>query len=262
MPYYGGKGRIGDHIGKVINKYIKSTGTGLYFEPFFGMGGVTVHIKAPKKLVCDANPSMVAMWKAVLNGKFRYPSKPISREKWGKYKFGKDTPLKGFFGVAQSFGANPYVGYTKDEARKIAQFNSTKRALKRLVPQLKNVKMCEKAGSYSNFEPKKCVVYCDPPYANTRCFAMKETAGFDSNKFWKIMDRWAKSNLVFVSEASPRKGWKTVWQMDLKTSGKLNKPRTEYLLMKGPKRLSPNSHVTNSHVTNSKRLERIKKMRK
>ena len=249
MPYYGGKSRFGAAIAAHINRWIRRTGARVYFEPFFGMGGVTAHIESGLasgvvRVVCDANVSQMAMWRALLHRtQMTLPKSPISKEQWRRHKFGPNTPLKGFFGVAQSFGSNPYVGYVQDEARRVSQFNSTKAAIERLLPRLRGV-VALPGASYTTFEPVGCVVYCDPPYANTRCFAMKETSKFDSAKFWDTMQRWSLRNLVFVSEASPRRGWRTVWMLASNKAGRLNKPRTEYLLMRGPKKLSASSIAT------------------
>lgn len=43
-----------------------------------------------------------------------------------------------------------------------------------------------------------CLVYCDPPYANTTKYT--GTPDFDTDKFWNVMREWSKDNDVYISE--------------------------------------------------------------
>ena len=69
--------------------------------------------------------------------------------------------------------------------------------------------------SYSEYNPKNCVIYCDPPYKGNKLnggINRKDFMGFNSEEFWKTMDIWSLSNQVFVSELNAPPNWKPIWE--------------------------------------------------
>ncbi len=53
---------------------------------------------------------------------------------------------------------------------------------------------------YLDYTPDNMLIYCDPPYSNTKEYT--SVRGFDSALFWSTMIQWAQNNTVFVSEYS------------------------------------------------------------
>lgn len=74
--YAGGKYRLEKHIARPIEEYEEgydthnlTTRKRPYFEPFVGMCGVMRHIGSGRKRVgCDLNLGVIAMWKGLQNG--------------------------------------------------------------------------------------------------------------------------------------------------------------------------------------------------
>jgi site-specific DNA-adenine methylase len=66
LRYLGGKSRIADVIVSYIQPYVnKSKG---YIEPFSGACNIGMKINHPVRVMCDANKSLITMWKSLLDG--------------------------------------------------------------------------------------------------------------------------------------------------------------------------------------------------
>ena len=51
---------------------------------------------------------------------------------------------------------------------------------------------------YKTLDLHNCLIYCDPPYANTTKYT--GTPDFDTDKFWDVMRKWSKDNDIYISE--------------------------------------------------------------
>lgn len=208
--YQGGKQQIGKQLHQAMtdietlmypNKKLQ------YFEPFMGFCGVLKHFASEYDRKCyatDLNPDIVAMWRAIQNG--WKPDGRCSRQKWNRLKESKPTPERTLYGHCCSFGGQFFNYYlsNRDYAK------SASKSVQKIASCLDNVSI-HNAASYSKFNPKNRLVYCDPPYANN-----KQQNGyfqrFDHDKFWKTMRRWSKNNLVFVSEYEAPDDFICIWE--------------------------------------------------
>jgi site-specific DNA-adenine methylase len=80
-------------------------------------------------------------------------------------------------------------------------------------------------GDYRELSPSGCVIYCDPPYADSYTFRITKTRGngtFDHDEFWRIMEVWSKKNWIYVSEKETPSGYECVLEKTLR-SGLRNK---------------------------------------
>ena len=66
---------------------------------------------------------------------------------------------------------------------------------------------------YREFCPKGCVVYCDPPYDETKEYGIAKA--FDRLEFWQIMRDWSRYNTVLISEQKAPEDFITVWEKDV-----------------------------------------------
>lgn len=86
--------------------------------------------------------------------------------------------------------------------------------------EFKNIKfgVCDYIdwGKYLN----NCVIYCDPPYANTKQYNNAKT--FDYELFWNTMREWSKSNIVLISEENAPSDFKCIWESEISRSIKPN----------------------------------------
>jgi len=69
-------------------------------------------------------------------------------------------------------------------------------------------------------ELNNCVIYCDPPYANTKQYA--NALKFDYEEFWNTMREWSKNNIVLISEENAPDDFKCIWQQEVSRSIKAN----------------------------------------
>ena len=61
------------------------------------------------------------------------------------------------------------------------------------------------------------LIYCDPPYKNSKAGSLYRTKSkkydsFDNKEFWDTMRKWSKNNHVFISELEAPSDFTPVWQ--------------------------------------------------
>lgn len=62
----------------------------------------------------------------------------------------------------------------------------------------------------------KPLIYCDPPYANTKQFS--NSKGFNHDEFWQTMREWSKNNIVYISELQAPDDFECVWEQEVSRS--------------------------------------------
>jgi site-specific DNA-adenine methylase len=227
MSYQGGKQKIGKRIYEVldtIEEYFEEDTRLDYLEPFVGFCGVMKHFadEGERKLTgCDANKDIIAMWKATQRG--WKPPITCTKKRYEELKNSKRTSAeRGFIGVACSYSGIFFVGYRgtqtfrngsptkpKPKSRTVSSAEMTARSVNKIAKMVKNVKF--KSCNYQDMSPKNMLIYCDPPYASND-YQQSSFFDFDSDKFWKIMKKWSKDNIVVVSEYKAPKDFKMIWQ--------------------------------------------------
>lgn len=230
MTYYeGGKKRIGAAIAAVIAETVaqhprfKVKG---YCEPFCGMFGVYRHMPAyfdPKIRWCagDRNPYVIKLWKALQRG--WQPPLACDKRTYEHYRQVNDTSLKAIFvGYACAFRGQFRMTYMA--GRNVAVQAD---ACREIGETLKKVKL--KCGEYTQFSKLKgCVIYCDPPYKNTKHnYFVKEKFlnDFDSDAFMEWCREMSRHNLVFISEyTKPCRDCKCIWQRGIEKLFLVNPP--------------------------------------
>lgn len=214
MPSYGGgKAKIGKEISEVIRKYEKKhKWKGDFFEPFCGLLGVGIHFAKQKRKVyaCDKNEDLIMMWQALQDG--WKPPKTCNKEKYDKLrKSNKHSAERGFIGIACAYSGIFFAGY-RMTGKKSSQnfFENSRKGILEYAKHVKNVEFLD-ACDYDEFEPEGFTIYCDPPYKNNN-FRSEHFQNFDHSEFWKLIRKWSKNNLVFVSEYTAPKDFKCVWK--------------------------------------------------
>lgn len=219
--FQGGKKRLGKRIHDVIKLIEDDLAIKLYnnknlpyFEPFIGMGGVMIHfaedtIDNPRELyACDINQSLILMWKALIKG--WNPPLKCSKKYYEKLKNDpKPSPEKAFIGITASYGTIWFNGYRLDYNKDKNYLGEGYRGLMKAKPLMKKVDFMN-SSSYDTWNPKKYLIYCDPPYLNNALqsiFFQK----FDHEKFWDIMRKWSTNNIVIISESNAPKDFKKIW---------------------------------------------------
>lgn len=214
--YQGGKSRIGARIHDVIALVEEDLGgdnLSPYFEPFIGMGGVMRHFAEDAKddgrelYACDANKDLIMLWKAIQKG-WKPPLK-CSKTEYEKLKTAQPSAKRAFIGIAASYGTVFFNGYRLDYNKKKDYLQEAYNGLMKVANVMKKVDFMTPA-SYDVWTPSGYLIYADPPYIRNQLnssFFQK----FDHAKFWEVMRKWSKNNIVLVSESVAPKDFKSIW---------------------------------------------------
>lgn len=204
MRYLGGKFREAKEFASILLEARKPKQ--LYIEPFLGGAWVLELVDNPREAY-DINPYLIALYQAIQEG-WQPPDK-VSEQEYKEVLSGKQCPdfYKAFVGFGCSFGGKWFGGYGRSKTgRNYA--SETKRALMRLAPKLKGVKLA--CLDYRELKPNGAIIYCDPPYSD--CTPYNGTKPFNNKTFWKVMEEWSKTNTVLVSEYIAPEGWTCIWE--------------------------------------------------
>jgi DNA adenine methylase len=219
MPtYQGGKARLGRRIHDVIivveDDLLDEDEDNLrYLEPFVGMGGVLKHFGKDDDRdmqASDASPDIVMMWQSIQDG--WVPPLECSEKCYNTLKHAKPSAERGFIGSVASWGGNWFRKYRLNYQPKNRNYlMEGHRSIMNMKPFMYNVEFIS-ARSYDAFKPDNMLIYCDPPYKGNKLGNSDSLfRTFDHDKFWDLMRKWSKNNIVIVSESTAPKDFKKIW---------------------------------------------------
>lgn len=232
MKYMGSKSRIAKHIVPIIQKYVDENaekfGSSKYLEPFCGGCNVIDKIVNADRTACDSNSFLIALLRYVREGgvlpesisrdeysRVREYYKSIIRDK--KYTEIYDEWYVGCVGFLASYNGRFFDGgYAQpgyEGTRYRDYYAESKRNLEAQVPLLNMSFFCH---DYRDLNPINCVVYCDPPYQNTKQYS--NSINFNHYEFWDIMREWSKSNVVLISEENAPDDFECIWSAEVSRS--------------------------------------------
>jgi DNA adenine methylase len=193
MQYFGGKKRIAKQIVKFISPYLKNKD--YYLEPFVGSCAVIENIEGIKRYGSDYNEYLIELYKALQNGWI--PPENLSEDEYQYIKNNKDDnkALTAFAGIGCSYAGKWFAGYCRNKRMS----NYAKNCYNTLLHQLPKIMDIDFSTiDYKLLNPTNALIYCDPPYANTKTYEIYKN--FDHEEFWNVMREWSKNNTVFISE--------------------------------------------------------------
>ena len=268
MVYMGSKSHIAKHIVPIIQSYIDKNPTNtVYIEPFVGGANVIDKIKCPLRMGCDLNKYVIALFGHLQNGGELYESVSRelyneAREDWknqgGKFK---DWEL-GNIGFLASYNgrffdggySKPVYEKTKNGLRYRDYYQENKRNILKQVSNKEFNKIdflnldyrdTISLVSFSSVSfvllygiNKDIVMYCDPPYQNSKKYNISKN--FDYDEFWSsliTLNEAIKNVTIFVSEQTIPDEYKDkfecVWQQEVRRTIKTveKKKATEKLFL-------------------------------
>jgi len=217
MQYQGGKVKIAKQIAEIINRNTDTNTT--FVSLFCGVASVEAKVNAGCKILNDAHPYLIAMWKDAQAGR-EFPS-VVSEADYHYIKAHQDDDmgLAGFVGFACSFAGKWWGGYARD-SRGMNYAEVFLRSLNNAILALKPATFYNL--DYMQVEiPRGAIIYCDPPYANTTGY--QGTESFDEKTFWEYMRELSKDHLVFISEQRAPDGFVSIWETTKKRTMDVNK---------------------------------------
>lgn len=243
MRYQGSKKKLSSVINDLVTSRIGNYET--YVEPFCGGANSLSAIDFTNKVANDTNKYIIAFWNAVKNNEFTEQMwdfvKNLTKEQYYDVKrdyvngtnFYCDS-IKGYVAFSCSYGGGLWGGYAnynpnKNENHILEAYNGT-------VKQIKNFKYLENTKFYNldykeimNHVSGKCLIYCDPPYGNTKDYK----TNFDSEVFWEWCRTMAKQgHYVMVSEYNAPSDFSVIYQKELQDGmASTNKSKTEKIFV-------------------------------
>ena len=216
MKYMGSKRRIAKHILPIM--LAERQKDQYWVEPFVGGANIIDKVSG-NRIGNDINKYLISLLKAVQSG--WTPPTEISEEFYKEVKENKDKypeEVVGFVGFLCSFGGRWFEGYARDKTG----CNYADRGNRSLLKQASNIKdVIFECGSYEEMViPNNSIIYCDPPYANTKSYLKK----FDHEKFFE----WCRAkrnegHTVFLSEYSAPEDFECILSIESTTFLNKNK---------------------------------------
>ncbi len=224
----GSKSRIAKYIVPIIQNYIDQNKIEKYYEPFVGGANVIDKIECKEKYASDLNKYLIALLEHVRDGKelYQYVSKDLYDKARAAFNRGDTSEFEdwqiGNIGFLASYngrwfdGGFAKAGYekTKNGERYRDYYREAKDNVLRQASNLKRIKFY--SCNYKTRNPKSCLIYCDPPYANTKQYA--NATKFDYDEFWQIMRDWSENNIVLISEQNAPEDFECIWEQEVSRS--------------------------------------------
>ena len=231
MKYMGSKSRIAKDIVPIIQSYIDNNNIETYVEPFVGGANVIDKIICKDKYGFDKNKYLIALLKGVQENKPLYEE--VDKELYDKartsFNNGDTSEFEdwqiGNIGFIASFngrwfdGGYAKTGYekTKNGLRLRNYYQEAKNNIEKQAKDLKNIHFFSTDYIYlDNSKLNNCVIYCDPPYENTKQYS--NATNFDYDLFWEIIRSWSKNNIVIISELKAPSDFNCIWEQQVSRS--------------------------------------------
>jgi site-specific DNA-adenine methylase len=177
MQYIGGKANLVRCFWQVLDAAIRRS-SGRFYEPF--VGGFNVVSELLKQRVpikgrpqcSDKHAGLIGMYQALVDGSF-VPPASISKEKYLALREQKASdPLSVFASFACAFSGREWASYARGINRNYADCGRRLLAKKRFA-----MSQCQFfARDFRDSTPEAgSVIYCDPPYINSRILRVVPT---------------------------------------------------------------------------------------
>jgi len=229
MKYMGSKSRIAKYIVPIIQECIDDNDISTYLEPFCGGCNIIDKIKCNTRIASDKNKYLIALWKHIQNENNLLEI--VNRDLYNDVRSNQNTNkyedwLIGNVGFLASYngrwfdGGYAQSGYekTKNGERFRDYYKEAKQNILQQKKLIKDIEFLNE--DYTYFKPVNCVIYCDPPYKNTKQYA--NSKNFNYETFWETMRKWSKNNFVLISEQNAPEDFKCIWKQEVSRSIKAN----------------------------------------
>lgn len=210
MQYFGGKAKIAKYIVPYLEGVRKENQ--IFVEPFVGGANIVSQMSGKRKAY-DFNEYLIEMYKGVQNG-YELPDSLTEEEyRYIREHKDEDKVLTGFVGFGCSFAGKWFGGYARNKQNH-NYCKASKNSLMKKMSTMADVEFDWR--DYKSLFLKGCLIYCDPPYANTTKYT--GVPDFDSEEFWDIMRAWSKDNDVYISEYEAPDDFVSVLEIPTKTN--------------------------------------------
>jgi DNA adenine methylase len=208
VRYLGGKAKIAKFLAACIHEIVPDARC--YWDPFCGGLSMSAALSAyAPTLASDICAPLISLYRAVQAG--WDPPVSISPEQYAAAKMLPDSdPLKAFCGFGLSFSGKWFAGYAGGESARVIRGGpragyivknkptlAVSKGLRRDVPRIGAIELIDWL-CVEPFESDGCVLYLDPPYANS--LGYEAVRAFDHSLFLNRVRSWSRYSHIFVSE--------------------------------------------------------------
>ena len=224
MQYMGSKNRIAKELVPIIQSYINENTKG-YMEIFVGGANVIDKIQCSNKIGCDIHKHLIALLKHIQEKVDDLPE-TILFDEYDKVRasFRKEDGnyedwYYGLVGFCGSFGNRFFDGGYARNSKEDVNGQRVKQSVKNVIkqaPNLKDIKFdCIDFRDLPKENIKGYVIYCDPPYKDTKQYSNKEK--FPYEEYYQWVREMSKDNIVLCSEYWMPDDFTCIWQKETKT---------------------------------------------
>jgi DNA adenine methylase len=214
MKYMGSKNRIARHILPII---LKDRREGQwYVEPFVG-GANMIDKVAGNRLGSDTDMYLIRAIESIRDSVHELPKDngEFTEDMYSDLRKSDNYKHKGYAGFALSYSGKWLGGWCRDGAGKRDYVKESYRNAVNQSPNLQGLFLM--TADYRTIDiPENCIIYCDPPYANTTSY---KGGDFDHDIFWQWCREKAKEgHTIFVSEYNAPDDFTCVWEKEVNSS--------------------------------------------
>ena len=222
MKYMGSKAKIANDLKAIFDRTIIDNHIKTYIEPFVGGANMITHmVDSAQCIGYDFNKYLIALF----NNAEKVKSFPdlITKDIYDKVRTSYNENnsdyedwYKGAVGFLSSYNGRFFDGgYSGKRIINGKERNYFLEAKKSFLSQLDNYKKIKFIySSYKNIKVENCLIYCDPPYKNTKTYNVSKKFNYD--EFWEWARSASKNNFVFISEQTAPEDFKVIWSKPIK----------------------------------------------
>lgn len=224
MKYMGSKSKVANEIVPIIHRYLSDNQLNTYVEPFVGGANIIDKVICPHRVGCDKQVYLIELYKNL--DKLETLPNFITKEHYSDvrecYNNSSDKYEDwyiGAIGFLSSYNGRFFDGgYSGKVVLKSGNVrNYYEEAKNNLESQINDLRGIEwKIGDYketcSNY--KHCLIYCDPPYKDTKQYG--SSRDFSHDEFFEWCRDMSKDNIVLISEHTAPSDFKSIWSHNIK----------------------------------------------
>lgn len=219
MRYLGSKRTVAKYIVPILENSRPTPDTPIV-DLFAGGFNLVENLKNPR-IANDIDPYVTSLFREAVYGGFVPPS-DVTKEEYEDIrahytKYPK--ALVGFVGYGCRFGGRWFEGYARGgfSSKGVPRNHASEgaRAVMKQVDKLQGVEIYN-LPYWEVPIPEGSVIYCDPPYKNTKSY--KSSKAFDHDNFWQwCRDKSLEGHKVFISEYNAPDDFECVWEKPKKS---------------------------------------------
>ena len=226
MKYMGSKNRLSKEIIPILNSFKNRN---LYIEPFVGGANIIDKIPFNIRKGYDKNPYLISLLDYVSRGGL-LPETISEKEYYNVRDNKNDHPnwYVGLVGFCASFGGRFFEGYPRGNKSDGTPRDYTNEAIRNIEKQRDNIRgIIFDCCDYSELDLReiKCLVYCDPPYFNSKPYKENLLGSFSHFDFWEWVSDQSEYNPVIVSEYDAPDDFICIWEKQMKVNLKQDKSK-------------------------------------